>query len=93
MQWEHCALAGTTDKDACHSPAEHRASQECGGVHGVEYRCRSVDERIEVEGLCVVRQNENTNQEAEVGKTSGDKRLLRRMDSCRVGVIESNQKI
>ena len=62
-------------------------------VHGVEYRCRSVDELIEVEGLCVVRQNENTNQEAEVGKTSGNKCLLRRMDSGRVGVVESNQKI
>ena len=62
-------------------------------MHCCQSRARTVDEGIEIKRLGIIRQDEDTNQEAEVGKTSGDERLLRCVDGSRVGVIETDEQV
>ena len=93
VQWKHCRLTCATHEDECQCPCHDRTAKE-RSTSGSRNGClRIARKRNEVECVGIERQNQNTYQETEVGKTSDDKRLFRRRNGSRQCIIKSDKQI
>ena len=99
MQREHGRLTGTTDEH------QHQCCGDDETASGNSLCHIGRDERLgalthhdvtgkrETERLGVIAEQQDTDEEEEVGKTSDDERLLRSGNGCMGGIIESDEQI
>ncbi len=77
VERKHRRLTHTAGEDEHHGPCQHGAAEECGAACLGEHVHRVGSHIDEVECLCEIRERQNTEQEAKVGESGDDKRLLR----------------
>ena len=93
VERHHCRFTHTSGEDQDKSPGQSRSAHE-GCASEVSYNGAGVlGQGLEVEGLAVERQNQNTDKEAEVGEAGDDKRLLRGRNGCRTLIVESDKEV
>ncbi|CCY55692.1 uncharacterized protein BN464_02056 [Bacteroides eggerthii CAG:109] len=83
VQWEHGALSGSAD--------EHQS--QCQRNHGSAafQQCHFIG--LESIGSGIVAVDQNTDQEAQIGKTGNDECLFAGGYGCRFGIVETNQQV
>ena len=82
VQREHGTLTGTTDKHQAESPGNHAAGSD-----------EQLLFRFEGERAGIVTVDEDTDEEAQVGKTGHDECLLAGCDGFRLGVVEADEQV
>ena len=99
VQGEHGTLTGTTDKHQHQSGGKDKATcgNSLGGVNRDKWSCtlsqlQVLDER-EAERTCIVTEDEDTNKEEHVSKTSNDERLLGGGNSGMQRIVEADEQV
>ena len=82
MEGEHGTFSGTSHEHQSQSPRQYHA-----GFHQLFLT------RRKGEGLHVVSVNQNTDEEAQVGKTSHDKGFFAGCNGLRLGIIETDEQV
>ena len=83
VQREHGALAGSTD--------EHQSQRQRNHCCAAFQQCHFIG--LESIGSGIVAVNQNTDKEAQVGKTGHDKRFLAGGDCCGLRIVEADQQV
>ena len=99
VQWEHCRLAGTTDKHqhkSCWQEEAASSDSACTinsskGSYAV--KIFYITSKREVVASCVISKDKDTYEEEHIGKTCYDERLLRCVNSSMQCVIEANEEV